>query len=82
MKNEDFEEILEHLKLLIADSFSAPTDGSKERAEILAQRARGTVAHSIIDRGYSWFTRRKIRRAVEGEITKLTAEVTKNSYRP
>jgi len=67
---------LDHLATLVGDAFSAPTDGSEERARVLAERARGTVRAAIERPGVGWLTRRRLWWQVERMIRAHMSEVT------
>lgn len=51
----------------IGDGFSAPTDGSVERAQVLKQRAIGNAERVIEEhrKSLSWFARRRLRKAAQ-----------------
>ena len=76
MDNEEFQRMAEHIKLLVADGFAATTDGSAQRACVLAERARRKVEHTLSDKKIGWWTQRKLRRIAEVEIKHFKAEVT------
>ena len=76
MNDEEFQRMAEHVKLLVADGFAATTDGSAQRAGVLAERAWGNIQHILSDKSIGWWTRRKLRRIAEAEIAHFKVEVT------
>lgn len=57
----------------IAQVFSAPTDGSKDRADVLKARAMGTVDRTIESNAshLGWLARRRLRKAAKASVKAL-----------
>lgn len=59
----------------VGDGFSAATDGTAERAAILAQRAQGTVDRFLDEANVNSRTRRHLLNLAKNEITQETKQV-------
>lgn len=71
----DLTALEESLQTIIAQAFSAPADGSPERAAVLAQRARGTVRNQLAHSGLPGFRRLRLRARAERLIASQAAEI-------
>jgi len=60
---------IEALKNLVNNAFSAPTDGSLDRAEVLAKRAQNLVHEKIIRYDIGFFERRKLKKLMRHYIS-------------
>jgi len=70
-------EALESMKTTIAGAMSAPTDGSKDRAEVLKQRGLGLVLPGLESGGqFGWLARRRLRRQILQFADELAAEIS------
>jgi len=63
------------LDWLVADAFSAPYDGTVERAQVLATRARGNLERALDREDFGWLRRRSLMREGERLIAKYMDEL-------